>query len=237
MTHSSWSARLNHSYLIGKTVLGTHFLGLRRISMRQVLRALLASTFIIVPVSSNAAFIDSATGLASPVTTVTFSEVSLTAGSLVTDQFSTLGVEFGSLSPNVGLYYTNGGNPGAGLQNYFPDDYNPFVISFDTAITEAAFMMVTNGYTDTFRALLNGTVVETATRTTGNWRYYGFSGIVFDEIQIGVALGESSIPSNAHMRLDNIQTGATASAPAPTTLALLLPPALLLSVRLRHHRG
>ena len=196
--------------------------------MRHVFGALLASTFIIIPVSSNAAFIDNATGLASPVTTVTFSEVSLASGSLVTDQFSALGVEFGSLTPSVGLYYTATGNPGAGLANYFPDDYNPFVISFNTAITEAAFMMVTNGYTDTFRALLNGTVVETATRTTGNWRYYGFSGIVFDEVQVGVALGESSVPSNAHMRLDNVQIGATASVPAPPTLALLLVPALLM---------
>ena len=76
---------------------------------------------------------------------------------------------------------------------------------------------ITNGYTDTFTALLNGLVVETASATTGNWAYYGFTGIVFDQIRVNIG---GDVHINNHMRLDNIQIGA-AAVPEPGTLALL----------------
>tara|TARA_R110001583_G_C5556851_1_gene400852 strand:+ start:284 stop:946 length:663 start_codon:yes stop_codon:yes gene_type:complete len=170
---------------------------------------------------SNATFLDNSTGLTSPVTTVTFSEVALSNGAVVTNQFSAFGVEFGSLSPTAGIYFSSGGgSSGAGLQNFFPDTYNPFVISFSTAVSEAAFEMITNGTTDTFTALLNGAVVETASTATGGFSFYGFSGIVFDEIRVGIG-GDVGTGNSRHMRLDNVQIGSAVSVPEPSTIALL----------------
>ena len=170
--------------------------------------------------AANAAFIVNSTGITSPVTTVTFSEVALTNGTVVTNQFLGLGVEFGALSPTDGLYFgSSAGSPGAGLLNYFPDTYNPFVISFSSAVTEAAFEMVTNGTTDTFSALLNGIVVETATQITGGFLFYGFTGIVFDEIRIGIG-GDVGTGNGRHMRLDNVQIGAAALVTEPSTFAI-----------------
>lgn len=180
--------------------------------------------------TSEASFIN--TPLVSPVTTVTFSEVGLANGTVVTDQFSSFGVEFGSLSSTEGLYFGSGaGNPGPGLQNFFPDTYNPFEINFETALTEAAFQMITNGYTDTFTALLNGVVVETASATTGSWAYYGFTDIVFDQIRVNIG---GDVHSNDHMRLDNIQIGA-AAVPEPTALALMA--IGLVGIGYRQYRG
>ncbi len=167
-----------------------------------------------------AAFLNSATGLASPTTTITFSEFGVAIGAVVTNQYSALGATFGSLSASEGLYQTNNGNPGTGLQNYFPDTYNPFSIKFATARTAVAFQMITNNSTDIFEALLNNVVVETANQVTGTWKYYGFTGIVFDEIRVnigGVAVGSGG----KHMRLDNLQLGtAAAPVPEPTSIAM-----------------
>ena len=188
---------------------------------------------LMVPGISNAALILNSTGLTAPATTVTFSEITLSGGTVVTDQFSGYGVEFGALSPNDGLYYTSAGSSGAGLQNYFPDTYNPFVISFDTTVSEAAFEMVTNGTTDTFTALLGGAIVETASITTGGWRFYGFTGIMFDEIRVGIG-GEIGTGNSRHMRMDNLQIGAAAAAvPEPSSTALLGLGGLALMLRRR----
>ena len=150
-------------------------------------------------------------GLSSPTRTITFSEVRVPTGTVVTTQFAPSGVTFGSRSSTEGLYLTTAGHPGQGLQNYFPDTYNPFAIKFAQPVTAAAFEMVTNGHTDTFTALLRGVVVESFTHKTGGWAFYGFTGIVFDEIRVHVGQGQHT---NDHMRLDNVQIGA--AAPAPT---------------------
>lgn len=170
---------------------------------------------------ANAGFIHNSTGLTSPVTTVTFSEVALANDTVVTDQFLGLGMEFGALSPTDGLYFSStAGSQGAGLQNFFPDTYNPFVIYFTTAVSEAAFEMITNGTTDTFTAFLNGNVVETASLRTGLWRFYGFTGIVFDEIRVGIG-GDVGSGNQRHMRLDNVQIGSAVSVSEPPILTIL----------------
>lgn len=169
-----------------------------------------------------AAIINNTTGLAAPVTTITFSEVSgIGDGALVTDQYAAYGATFGSLSSTEGLYYGSGsGNPGAGLLNYFPDTYNPFSITFAGKVTEAAFNMVTNGYTDKFTARLNGVEVESFTALTGGFRYYGFTGITFDEILVEIGFGSSA--TNKHMRLDNLQIGTISAVSLPAGGMLLL---------------
>lgn len=187
------------------------------------IKSILAAALLVVSsvTGASAATVNNTTGLTAPVTTITFSEVSgIAAGAVVTDQFAAFGATFGSLSSSAGLYFANNGNPGAGLQNFFPDTYNPFSIKFSGTVTEAAFAMITNGYTDKFTALLNGVVVESFTAPTGNWRYYGFTGIAFDEIQ--VEIGTGSTASNRHMRLDNLQIGAISAVPLPAGGLLLL---------------
>lgn len=170
--------------------------------------------------ASAATIIASGTGLAAPVTTITFSEFGVSSGAVVTNQYESLGATFGSLTATEGLYQTTSGSPGNGLQNYFPDTYNPFSIKFTGTVTEAAFEMITNGYTDKFTAKLNGVEVESFTHTTGNWAYYGFTGITFDEIVVNV--GYSSTATNKHMRLDNVQIGAITPVPVSATVPLLL---------------
>jgi len=170
--------------------------------------------------ASSATISASGTGLAAPVTTITFSEFGVSYGAVVTDQYESLGATFGSLTASEGLYQSAGGSPGNGLQNYFPDTYNPFSIKFAGTVTEAAFEMVTNGYTDKFTALLNGVEVESFTHTTGGWAYYGFSGITFDEIVVNI--GYNSSATNKHMRLDNVQIGTISLVPVPASVPLLL---------------
>ncbi|MDB4564542.1 PEP-CTERM sorting domain-containing protein [Mariniblastus sp.] len=162
--------------------------------------------------SASADFIVDGFGLDSADQTVTFSEFSINDGTVITDQYSSLGIEFGSLSPTEGLYLkpNKGVSRSAGLQNYFPDGYRSIELSFKKPVSEAAFAMVTNGGIDDFTALLNGNVVETAsTSTARGWQYYGFKNIAFDQIRIDI--------NNNHMRLDNVQFS---SVPEPTSATL-----------------
>lgn len=176
---------------------------------------------LVAATSVSAATINNFTGLAAPVKTITFSEHSDVAiGATITNQYAADGVTFGSLSLTEGLYYTAAGNTGTGLLNYFPDTYNPFSIKFASAVTGAAFNMITNGYTDKFTALLNGKVIKSFTADTGNWKYYGFDGISFDEIQ--VEIGFESTALNKHMRLDDVQIGNVSAVPLPAGGLLLL---------------
>ncbi len=160
--------------------------------------------------AAKAAPIIGGSGLSAPATTITFSEVAVANGAVVTSQFSAFGVTFGSLSATEGLYYSSG----AGLLNYFPDTYNPFSIQFNGPVSDAAFLMITNGSTDVFTALLNGSVVNQFSSATGGWKYFGFAGIVFDEIQV-----DFTGPANGpHMRLDNLQFEPV---PIPAALPLM----------------
>lgn len=154
-------------------------------------------------------------GLAAPEQVVTFSEVGLGNGTVVTDQFA--GVTFGrNLANTDGLYWFSGAGVGVspGLQNFissvsgFADSYNPFVMTFDAPITEVAFEMITNGSVDRFSAYLDGAFVEEFTAQTGAWQVYGFTGIVFDEVRVDIAGAGPIVGAGPHMRLDNIQIGA-----------------------------
>ena len=101
---------------------------------------------------------------------------------------------------------------------------SPFSITFSEDQSAAAFAMVTDiGGTSTFTALLDGAVVEsfsTATAFNDSNNFYGFSDIVFDEINVSV------VSSDNAMILDNLQTQASATAAVPfefsPTLGLLL---------------
>ena len=98
-----------------------------------------------------------------------------------------------------------------------------FSINFSEDQSAAAFAMATNPGTSTFTALLDGAVLEsfsTATTLDDSNNFYGFSGIMFDEISVAPG-GFAN-----QMSLDNIQTQASATAAVPfefsPTLGLLL---------------
>lgn len=161
------------------------------------------------------------TGISSPAETITFSEVPLASGTPVTSQFASLGVTF---SP--ALYYD--------VQPlFFPTDFlanfdengnisNPATIFFANDQTAAAFAVQTNPGTSTFEALLNGVEVESFTASTelstlpdltNASNFYGFSGIVFNEIMV--------TSNTSFFQMDNLQLSDAATAvPEPGTLAL-----------------
>lgn len=160
----------------------------------------------------------SATGLAAPVRTVTFSEVSLADTAPVSNEFAALGVIF---SPS--LFYRTGDNPdwpnisGPNIRSGDPI-VNTFSLNFDQPVTAAAFAAIANPPAPTtFTARLNGVTVElfdTEVRIDNPNSFFGFEGIVFDEIQVAYS-GETRI------RLDNLQFGSVVPEPATLSLCLL----------------
>jgi hypothetical protein len=98
---------------------------------------------------------------------------------------------------------------------------SPFAIYFAADQTDAAFTMVTNEGTSTFTARLNGAVVDSfsaRTSTDGSYvdNYFGFTRIVFNEIDVDVG------GFNQAMTLDNLQTGPAASSAVPEPAGLTL---------------
>jgi hypothetical protein len=165
--------------------------------------------------------IGSATGLSSPVQTITFDEHILSMNSVVTNQYSDLGVTF---SPN--LYYSpQTGYPninGNDLGNFTFNGDGPvtsFTLTFNQPITGAAFAFVGDVTPYTFTSLLNGVPVESFTATVGfttSEDFFGFENSAFDQITVTQA-GQGGGPFNL---LDNLQMGAPV-VPEPSSLTLL----------------
>lgn len=156
-------------------------------------------------VASAAPIMNATAGIASPTQVVTFEQLGpLVRGTVITNQFSAFGVTFGGLSP---AYANNPFGPnGAGTfdgSTAFNDNFlnnfngvlgeqapNPMLvtISFASTVQAASFGFLADGSAITFTALLGGSVVEsfapTATTVGGTTDFFGFSGILFDSIQI-----------------------------------------------------
>jgi hypothetical protein len=165
---------------------------------------------------------NSPTGLASPTTTITFSEVVLANGTPLTNQYSAFGVTFSGLfyNPQPTLVAPNISPPDAG--NFSAPGVppvnltNPFSFFFASPRSAAAFAMVTNLGTATFEARLVGGTVEMFSAPTDVGPpndFYGFQNSAFDEIRMTVTTN-----NNAAL-IDNIQIGA--AIPEPSSLALL----------------
>jgi hypothetical protein len=181
--------------------------------------ALLAGTATRV----DAAPIINNTGLASPDVTITFSEHVFATETVITNQYADLGVEF-----DAGMYYNVQPDffPTHSLANFSLEGGQPFhpvSIRFGTPVTAAALALQSNPGTTTFTALLNGVIVESfATGTTLSFLpdlshasdFYGFSGILFDELTISNDF-ESEF---GIFQIDNVQYTAV---PEPTALLLL----------------
>jgi hypothetical protein len=174
----------------------------------------------VASLTASAASIINNTGIASPAQTITFSEFVFATDTPITNQFAGLGVTF---SPS--MYYNT-------QPNFFPTDFlanfsfggdpthNPVSILFAQDQTAAAFAMQTNPGTSTFEAFLNGVFLESFSAATtlsflpdltNASNYYGFTGIVFDEIRV--------TSGTTFFQIDNLQL--SSSVPEAGTLALL----------------
>ena len=208
-----------------------------RIPVRRALLGLLTVMALTGPLPSPAwaTLFNNGTGLASPTTTITFNEVAVAQNAAVTSQFAALGATFSGLYmdpcvANSGNFFPN--MSGRALGNFAgcssPAGEHPFSIVFEDDVSEAAFVMIGNGGFPELTALLDGSVVETGFGAGVHYVYwdnwYGFTGIVFDEIRVNPAVfqGYSTI------RIDNLQFvtapagGGGSNLPEPATAVLLL---------------
>ncbi len=179
-------------------------------------KVLLCSLVLILSFTGNVAAtsITNNFGLSSPAITITFDEFSIPTNTVITNQYDTLGVNF---SPNLfqGIDNASPNMSGGAMINYI-NPVAPFSILFNADQTEAAFAMVTNPTSTTFSAYLDGAFVESfssATDGVGTNNYYGFTGIIFDEI--GVNVGGDHI-----MVLDSLQFHNNSPIPEPATMLL-----------------
>lgn len=174
---------------------------------------------LLAPAAAFGAFFQNASGLASPQSTITFDEHVLARSTLVSTQYADLGLTF-----NPALYYDAIVNDFATVQGHrlgnsvSGDVRDPFSIFFSSPVSAAALGVASNSSNTTFTALLAGQVVESAVATTNTTTpdaFYGFSGIVFDQIRIS----QQVLFGTAGVLIDNIQSSPV---PAPSALALPL---------------
>ena len=155
---------------------------------------------------------------------ITFDEVALVNGQVVTNQFAAFGVTF---SPNV---FEDTGSPrpttgfsGQSLANFTSgtNAVTPFEIRFTNDVSRAgAFFEFDIGNAVTFEALLDGSLVETflftepSCCTTGT--FIGFQGTVFDTMRVGIA--GSTLGIFDDLRFTTFESAQ--AVPEPTSLLL-----------------
>jgi hypothetical protein len=179
---------------------------------------LLASVFGLASAANGQTLAGEATGLSSPVTTITFSELGLASGTALTNQYAAFGVSFSNLwqDPQSGFFATpsagNFAQPGGAI-------FNPITIFFSSPVMGAAFNINSNEGESFFEAFLGATSQHSFSAPTGLFDeiWYGFDGIAFDRIEI-LAGG-----SNNAMLIDNLQIGGapTSTVPEPASMTLL----------------
>jgi hypothetical protein len=178
---------------------------------------------LVAPAAVDAGFINaSPVGLSNPGVDLTFDEVNLSPGTTVTNQFAAFGVTF---APSA--YYDELGNPGyPNVSGNYLTNFIPFVpanttefIQFTAPVTAAAFAIVTQTGSTTFTAYLNGSPVDSgvgATNLTSTNNYFGFQGLVFDEIGFTVSSFDRAAT------FDNLKFSfVAASVPEPPSLILI----------------
>jgi len=168
--------------------------------------------------SASAAMITDNSGFGGGSSLVTFDEVALTNGTIVTNQFSPYGVSF---TPNLAIDSgrSTSGFSGQNLQNYSPE-VNPFSIIFtETVSAFGAYWETDNSNALTFSAFLSGGLVESFTFTETNCcqtgSFLGFSNILFNEVQVSTSGTHSLI-------MDNLQYSASSPSAVPVPAAVWL---------------
>ncbi len=175
-------------------------------------KGLLASAMLLAAAASHATAVQNTTGLAGATNTITFSELTLAAGTTITNQYAADGASFSAFAvfrPQDGFYGTDyiGNFGGQGTAN-------PFEIVFTHAVSGAAFDFISNSGTTQFEALLSGSVVGTfsAATSTSVGNFYGFDGVSFDTIRV-------TSPGNGAMEMDNLEF--RTAVPEPGSIALM----------------
>lgn len=196
----------------------------------------LAAAFFIsvamVAGAANATAINgSATGIASPAYTITFSEVALAPDvTPVTNQFAAYGATFSPAAvytPQTGFPNIDGDTLGNFSSDGSGDFFSPFTISFTTVQTDAAFAMVSNGSSYLFEALLANAVVDSfnaAIMSNSPNNFYGFTGLSFDSIRFTNLDGDFWL-------VDNVQIGSLV--PEPASWAMMIAGFGLMGVAMR----
>ena len=176
---------------------------------------------LVAPTGASAAFVaNSDTGLTSPDVSIDFGSNLFADGTVITNQFEVSdGVIFGA-TYQYGTAPNLGGSISGGVLGTVAATFTPGSIFFTSAVSEAVFSWRTNPGTTTFEALLNLASVESFTAATNAdisaaGKFYGFGGILFDEIRLTINLADTAFT------LDNLQYNLTA-VPLPAALPLFL---------------
>jgi hypothetical protein len=164
--------------------------------------------------TSHAAFLTNATGIASPAETIDFSEVTISPdGTPLTDQFASFGATFQGMFYNT-IPISEGLVSMPLAENV--DFSDPPVINFTFSIlfselqTDAAFNLITVGSDQaTIEAFLGADLVDSGpavTNAAGDM-FYGFSGATaFDRIQITIT-NDDPAAFDGEAGIDNLQLG------------------------------
>ena len=159
---------------------------------------------LVAPTGASAAIvINRATGLASPDVLIDFGSELFTDFTVITNQFASSGVTFG---PNTAYATTEVVFPSVsgGFLRTVSAASQPGSIFFTSDVTDAVFSWRTAPSNTTFQAFLNGGLVASFTAAANanfpeaSGKFYGFEGIVFDEIRLAIS-------GAVDFTLDNLQ--------------------------------
>ncbi len=179
--------------------------------MFQLKKSLAVSALLVASVSAQASALYSVAGFDSGDSTVTFGEVSLSAGTAVTNQFSSgPGVTFSTGGPgswyaagNSGPYRSNPNFSGNYLDSFSGGTRaSTYKISFSNTVDAAGayFEFNTSSPAATFSAYLNNVWVESFNYNNASCcsstEFIGFAGINFNEIRITNITGTDFIMDN-----------------------------------------
>jgi hypothetical protein len=181
------------------------------IAMNAVIARMVCAGSLALASATHAATLRNGFGLLDPDQTIDFESVTLAFNEPVVEQFAAFGVTFTDTfgNPDGNAYANMTGNRIGNFEGFV--SYRPnFSMRFESHLRAVAFALVGQpGGWATAVAYRDGVAVETfefETSLNNPINYYGFRGIVFDEIQIDVVSLD-----NAFM-IDNLQTAAVPEA-------------------------
>jgi hypothetical protein len=160
-------------------------------------------------------------GLASPANTVTFTELTIADDTLLTNEYTALGIKSFSGLYQVNVPFELYPNIGPGIANNVAIDvFDNFSFMFTGPQSAAAFALAqTTGNSTTVSAYLNNNFVESLLAQPDPLlgegledpnNFFGFEGIVFDEIR----LSTSSVGGFTGRAIDNIKFNPAQAPPA-----------------------